>query len=353
MPSLDVVFKRWTRRLVILFLLVAAYVIIADRYSPLTTEGRVQGRVVQLATEVSGTITAVHVDNNDVVCGGDLLFTLDDRRFRLAVDQAEIALRQAREQQQVLQAKIRAAEAQLTRAQVAYEHANKEYLRARKMAEGQLVSQSVLDSNQASLLAANAERNMASQQLQTYRAQLSGNTTSAVELAKNALEQARLNLSYTQIRAPEAGVVSNMQLAVGSYANAHQPLISFVPEKSLWVTADFREKALALVDGESRALVAYDALPGEVFPLNLGSRDMGVAQAQQTANGTLSSIQVSNRWVRDSQRVRVNLDPDGRLPQQLFIGSRASVVLYPADTPWWHTLARLEIAVISLLHYIY
>ncbi|WP_417347264.1 HlyD family secretion protein [Ferrimonas sp.] len=353
MPALDTLFKRWTRALLLLFLLVLLYVVVSDRFAPLTTEGRVQGQVVQLATEVSGSVTSVEVENNQRVTAGQLLFTLDDRRYRLAVTQAEIALQQAREQQQALQAQIRAAEAQLSRAQVGYEHAHKEYVRTRKMGEHQLVSQSVLDQSRTAYLGAEAERDMARQQLQTLKAQWGDGTTSAVEMALNTLNQAKLNLSYTQIHAPENGVVSNLQLITGSYANAHQPLLSFVPENSLWITADFREKALALVDSHSRALVAYDALPGEVFPLTLDSRDMGVAQAQQTANGALSSIQVSNRWVRDSQRVRVNLNSDDLLPQQLFIGSRASVVLYPGESPLWRPLAQMQIALISHLHFIY
>ncbi|SDJ21653.1 Multidrug resistance efflux pump [Ferrimonas sediminum] len=353
MPTLDAVFKRWTFSLIALFIVVALYVVIADRFAPVTTEGRVQGRVVQLATEVSATVTAVYVSNNDRVDAGQLLFSLDNRRFKLALDQARLALHQAREQQQVLMAQIQAAQAQLASSQANFEHASKEYNRARKMGEQQLVSQSVLDQNRTAVLAAEADRNMAKQQLKTLEVQLVNGSTSAVALAENALKQSQLNLSYTEIRAPEAGTVSNLQLVTGSYANAHQPLLSFVPADSLWISADFREKALAMMTTDSKALVAYDALPGEVFAISIGTRDMGVAQAQQTANGTLASIQVSNRWVRDSQRVRLNLTPNRSLPDQLFIGSRASVTLYPEENSLWSTLARLQISLISLLHFIY
>ncbi|USD39433.1 MULTISPECIES: HlyD family secretion protein [Ferrimonas] len=353
MPALDAVFKRWTISLIAIFIVVALYVIVADRFAPVTTEGRIQGQVVQLATEVSATVAAVHVANNDRVEAGQLLFSLDDRRFKLALNQAELTLQQAREQQQVLKAQIQAAQAQLARSQANFAHASKEYNRTRKMGEQQLVSQSVLDKSRTEVLATEADRDMARQQLNTLKVQLVNGSTAAVALAENALKQARLNLSYTQIRAPEAGTVSNLQLVSGSYANAHQPLLSFVPANSLWISADFREKALAAMPDDARALVAYDALPGEVFSVSVGSRDVGVAQAQQVANGTLASIQVSNRWVRDSQRVRLNLTPNRALPAQLFIGSRASIALYPQEDSLWSAVAQLQITLISLLHFIY
>ncbi|BDY05167.1 HlyD family secretion protein [Ferrimonas sp. YFM] len=353
MPPLDLVFKRWTRVLFILFFVALGYVVIADRFVPMTTESRVQGQVVQIATEVSGNVSEIMVTNNQEVEAGQLLFTLDDRRFQLAVAQAELSLQQAREQFQALLAQIEAAQAQLARAQASFELARKELSRAQKIAREQLISESILDQNHTRFLAAEADRNAARQQLNRLKAQLSNDSTSAVELAEVALETAKLNLSYTRVHAPESGVVSNLQLAVGTYANARQPLLSFVPTGSLWIAADYREKALSLVDGQSRALVTYDALPGEVFELTLTSRDMGVAQAQQTANGTLASIQINNRWVRDAQRVRVNLEHRGALPPQLFIGSRASVVLYPGEGAIWQALARLQVKLISCLHYIY
>lgn len=140
---------------------------------------------------------------------------------------------------------------------------------------------------------------------------------------------------------------------MGSTASANQPLMTFIPTGSLWVAADFREKAVALLDEGSTALVAFDAFPGQVYTLKVQSRDFGVAAAQQSPNGQLTNIVANNRWVRDAQRVRVNLVSDVALPKQLFIGSRATVVLYSKGNGLWALLGQTQIKMVSLLHYIY
>ncbi|MCV5959038.1 efflux RND transporter periplasmic adaptor subunit, partial [Escherichia coli] len=126
-------------------------------------------------------------------------------------------------------------------------------------------------------------------------------------IAKNGIEKAQLDLANTAVLAPSDGVVTNLQLEVGTMANTNMPLLTFVPTGSLWVAADFREKSVANVDKTFHALVTFDANPGSVYDFDLASRDYGVAAAQQTPNGALTKVEVNNRWVRDAQRTRVNL----------------------------------------------
>ena len=67
MPNSHTTFQHWMRCLIVIFILLMAYIVIADRYVPLTSESRVQGYVVQIAPEVSGTITQVNIKNNQAV----------------------------------------------------------------------------------------------------------------------------------------------------------------------------------------------------------------------------------------------------------------------------------------------
>ncbi|MCV5232757.1 biotin/lipoyl-binding protein, partial [Escherichia coli] len=78
--------------MIVLFIVLFLYIIIADRHAPLTTEGRVQGYVVQVAPEVSGKVTDVLIENNQSVQKGDVLFTIDDRKYKIALEQAELSL---------------------------------------------------------------------------------------------------------------------------------------------------------------------------------------------------------------------------------------------------------------------
>lgn len=174
-----------------------------------------------------------------------------------------------------------------------------------------------------------------------------------VKSAQNALSTAKLNLSRTIVYAPDNGMVSNIQYDIGTEAVAGHPILSFIPSDSLWVSADFREKSVSGLMEQTKALVSFDALPGRVFDFTLGTRDAGVASAQQFANGDLSKVMTSNRWIRDAQRIRVNLSSDSALPKPLFVGSRATVTLYPEASTMWYWLAQLQIHTISLLHYIY
>ncbi|MEF1221118.1 HlyD family secretion protein, partial [Photobacterium damselae] len=128
---------------------------------------------------------------------------------------------------------------------------------------------------------------------------------------------------------------------------------TFIPTDNMWVSADFREKATALINDKSAAYVTYDALPGEVFDFKIASRDFGVSSAQQNPNGQLTTVEVNNRWVRDAQRIRVNLVSEEPMPKQLFVGSRATVVIYPTENPIWQFMASAEIWIASVFHYIY
>ncbi len=90
-------FKHWMRTLIVLFIVLFFYIIIADRHAPITTEGRVQGYVVQVAPEVSGKVTDVLIENNQSVHQGDVLFKIDDRKYKIALEQAKLSLQSAYE----------------------------------------------------------------------------------------------------------------------------------------------------------------------------------------------------------------------------------------------------------------
>ncbi|HHP0488158.1 TPA: HlyD family secretion protein [Vibrio harveyi] len=348
-------FKHWMRTLIVLFIVLFFYIIIADRHAPITTEGRVQGYVVQVAPEVSGKVTDVLIENNQSVHQGDVLFKIDDRKYKIALEQAELSLQSAYEKEATLYSQREAAQANIARAEATYNNAHREYTRLQKLSKQKVISQSTLDNayaqNQVSRAALKAEQ----QNLKVIEAQLGdkkGQST-AVRIAQNGIEKAQLDLANTAVMAPSDGVVTNLQLEVGTMANTNMPMLTFVPTGSMWVAADFREKSVAGVDKNYHAMVAFDANPGSVYNFDLSSRDYGVAAAQQTPNGVLTKVEVNNRWVRDAQRTRVNLTSQEALPSSLFVGSRATIVLYPDNSPFWELMAQAQIHLASWFHFIY
>ena len=351
----DQKFKHWMRTLIVLFIVLFLYIIVADRYVPLTTEARVQGYVVQIAPEVSGKVTSVTVTNNQMVMKGEALFTIDPRKYEIALERAQLSLQSAYEKEASLYSQRDAALANIARASATFNNAHHEYLRLQTLSKKNIISQSSLDSAFAQDQVTRAVLKAEQQALKVIETQLGNGKgqSTPVRLALNEVAKAQLDLANTSIVAPSDGVVTNVQLEEGTTANTNMPLLTFIPTGSMWVAADFREKSVAQVTEKYAALIAFDALPSQVYDFALTSRDYGVAAAQQTPNGALTKVEVNNRWVRDAQRTRVNLTSEQSLPTALFIGSRATVVLYPSNSIFWQTMAEAQVHLASWLHYVY
>ncbi|GEA50976.1 multidrug transporter [Vibrio inusitatus NBRC 102082] len=331
------------------------YLIVSDRRAPFTTEGRVYGQVVQIASEVTSRVTDVLVENNEEVKTGDILFILDSRKFEIALDQAELALQSAKESELALRAKKSAAIANISRVKASLNNAKSEYQRISKLAKHQAVSVSELESKKKQYQIAIADLEIEKQNLNKLNAQLNTGqgVTTDVLVAQSRLEKAKLDISNTVVRSPSDGTVTNLRLEVGTIANANMPLLTFVTDDSLWVAADFREKSVSKVTNDYHALVTFDAFPGKVYQYHVDSRDRGVSSGHQNPNGMLTQIEVNNRWVRDAQRTRINLESNELLPDSLFIGSRASLALYSGESRFWQLIAKTRIRLISWFHFIY
>ena len=179
-----------------------------------------------------------------------------------------------------------------------------------------------------------------------------GSANLRLRQARNAVEQARLNLGYTVVRADQAGTVTNLQLEEGTYVGKGTPVMAMVNQR-LDLVADFREKSLRKVQVGDDARVVFDALPGRIFEARVASRDAGVLDGQQVADGRLADIPTTDRWVRDAQRLRLHLRlveaPEGAPAS----GSRATVQLLPGEHPVAHPFAAVQIRLMSWLHYVY
>ncbi|MBC3765166.1 HlyD family secretion protein [Neptunicella marina] len=352
----DKQFNRWMRRAFVLFVLVFAYIMLADVTIPMTPHSMVQRPVISVAPRVSGEVTQVYVSNNQQVKAGDLLFEIDPSDYQLALEKAQLALDAAKQANATLQAQLAQAAAAVTEANVALAEDQREYERMQALLVKNVVSQQQVDQLASSVEAAKARLAAAKQNQRAIDVELGdqGEQNLRERQARNQLELARLNLSRTQVMAPEDGVISNLQLVSGVQAQANQSLLSLVVVGKERIAADFREKSLTHIPQNANALVVFDALPGQVFNASLSSRDLGIAQGQNAANGLLATPDSSDRWVRDAQRIRVYVQLKSQtLPASLVTGSRATVMLENDNQGWMHTLAQLQMAMVSYLHYVY
>lgn len=347
-------FARRVRLAMLAFVLLFAYFLAADLWLPITPQAQLTRPVLRVAPRVSGQVVEVAVSNNGRVAAGELLFRLDPAPFQLAVRGAELALEQAERDNAGLEAELAAARAELAAAQATAQELAGDQARLQHLIGRQLVSRQQFDSNQARLRAAEAQVQAAQARIRELQVQRGepGADNLRLRQARNALDQARLELAYSSVRAERSGTLSNLQLSPGAYVSAGSAVAALVTDE-LDISADFREKTLRYVHSGDRAAVVFDALPGQVFAARVGALDAGIRDGQLDANGDLAAPEVSDRWVRDAQRQRLHLLLDEPLARSLPSGARATVQLYPGDSPLSAALGRMQIGVISLLHYVY
>lgn len=278
-------------RLVITVLMAAAALYASwqlwDHYelAPWTRNGRVRANIVQVAPDVSGMVADVPVQDNQYVDSGALLFSVDKARFQLAVEQAEAAF--ATQSIAISNQRITLAQAQ------------RESNRNTEL--GDLISlevreQSRLKVDQAKGMLLSAE--------------------AALRQAQIALTTSRLNLQRTEVRAPRAGIVTNLDLRKGAYAAVGHPVMALVDASSVYVEGYFEENKLARIHlGDRVRVTPMGAAPleGTVESIAAGIAD----RDRSTTANLLPSVNPTFNWVRLAQRIPVRVKLD-----QLPLGTR-------------------------------
>jgi len=307
------------------------------RFVESTDDAYVGGDVTDLAPRVDGLIAQVAVRDNEYVHAGQLLVQIDDRDYRVALAkaQAEVAedtasLRNLDANRVLQQALIDEAKAAVNAAQAAVELAGANQSRYRVLANEQ--AGSVQDSQTANANSAEADADMlkAKAALAAEQARLAviGTQVQQVEAALQGaqadVQAARLNLGYTEIRAPVDGVVGNRSAHTGGYATIGAQLISIVPASGLWVDANFKEDQLAdMAPGEPVTIVA-DVLPGRKITGRVGS----IAPASGAVFSILPAENATGNFTKIVQRVPVRILLDGNAAQLGLLRPGLSVTAY-------------------------
>jgi multidrug resistance efflux pump len=351
--------RKWTMILLIAVVALLVWHLFADRYTPNTSQARVHALVVPIAAEVSGTVIAVEVSNNQRVEGGQPLFTVDPERYELALAKAEADMQGARQSVGASSAGVDAAEAALSSAQANLVRVEKDAARFRRIREEDpgAVSERRLESAEAALDVARGQVGAARANLESARQALgdAGENNPAIQQAQAALNQARLNLESTIVKAPEAGVVTDVRVNNGNFANASAPQMTFISGDTVWLQADFTENNLGHIEPGDTARIVFDALPGKVFNGEVKEIGFGVA-VDSAPLGSLPSIQNDRDWLRDAQRYPVLIDFNfGENPDtlKLKVGSQATVTVFTGTHPVLNFLANVRLRLNSILTYAY
>ncbi len=235
-----------------------------------TDDAQIEGHIVPVSPKVGGFVAEVRVSENQPVGAGDTLVVLDDRDFAAHLRQAEADLAVAlasggtRSRAGKAEAQVAAARANVAQAEAAAWKAHADLERYRALAERAVVGRQQLDAAQAGAEAADAQLAAAREQVTAAEAALAG-ASAKVASAAAARDQAALQLAYTWLEAPAAGVVSKKNVEVGQLVQVGQPLMSVVPLDDVWVVANLKETEVRDVTPGDAAVIRVDTYPGRAF----------------------------------------------------------------------------------------
>ena len=348
----------WTIRILALSIVLLAGYLIADRWTPVSTQARVHTLVVPIAAEVSGTGAEVTVANNQLVQEGDVLFRVEDERYRLAVASAEANLESARQATGASIAGVDAAEASVVSARANLTRTQQDAVRLRRIKNQDpgAISDRRIESAEASLIVAQQQLAAAEANLEQARQNRgsAGDENSRIQQALASLERARLDLERTNVLAPAPGVVTDVRVDRGNFAAAGAPQMTFIGSQDVWVQADFTENNLGHVDRGDPVRIAFDVFPGRVFKGTVRATGFGVA-VDSAPLGSLPTINNNRQWLRDAQRFPVIVDFEMSQDdmRRLKVGAQASVIVFASDSWILNTLGSLYIHAGSILSYAY
>lgn len=346
----------------IAILLSLTWYVLADRYTPYTTQARIEGYVVGVAPEVAGTVTRVWVTNNQEVEEGQKLFEINPSQYQIALNTARADLENARSQVGAGSAVVEAARAKLLAARANERKAQQDATRLQSLYEEDpgTISVRQLEIARASLDKAQARVAAAEADIQGAIEQMGGDdpdNNTIINTALTAVDKAELDLANTVVRASSRGVITDLRADVGQFAGAGHPVLTLIAIQDVWINAEFTENNLGRVDVGTPVEILFDALPGRVFKGEVRSVGLGISADRNQPAGTLPDIQNDRDWLRQSQRFPViisfDTEQDPALLGQLRIGGQASVIAYSEGTGVLWLLGKAYIRLASWLSYAY
>ena len=335
-PQIDVATKTKSRRFGRLALMVSvplvlvggatAYYIANDHYVS-TDNAYVQQDKVSISAEVGGRIVEVAVRENDVVKEGDLLFRIDPEPYRIAISQADAAIAAAQVRVSALQTEFQTTGVDIESAREDVAYYEKEYQRQSALMQAGFTTRARLQAAEHALSDARSRVASALADATKARAALATGSAApginpAIKAGQAQREQAMLNLSRTEVRAPVSGIVSQAdRLQPGQMMVQGLPGVTIVASNKSWIEANFKETDLAHMRVGQPAEITFDAYPdlkvrGKVSSIGAGTGSEFSVLPAQNANGN---------WVKVTQRVPVRISITDKPKRAMIAGLSAHV----------------------------
>ncbi len=274
-----------------------------------TNNAYVKANVIIISTEVSGRVTSMLVADNQAVEAGDVLLQLDSSPLEITLSRARAQMAVIRTELESLRADYGETVVQAQLAEDKVRYLDRRYKRQRKLLKQGLSSEEKHDEARHDLQTARREVKIIEQRVQRVLAQLAGNKLLPVDqhprylAAQTTYDQAAVELKATTIRAPASGVVSNMKLQVGEFAQAGKPIFTLIENQPIWIEANLKETQLTHILPGQQATIVADAYPDKIWESVISS----IAPATGAEFSILAPQNASGNWVKVVQRIPINL----------------------------------------------
>jgi len=299
-----------------------------------TDDAYVDGDLVQITSEVPGTVIALAADDTQGVQREQTLLQLDPADAEVAMGNAEANLARAVRQVRTLFATAEQLRAQINDREVALKRAEDDYRRRAGLVQDGAVSSEELSHTKDSIVQMQASLAEARQQLNATTAQIDGTTVAThpqVLAAEAAVRDAALALHRTRITAPVSGVVARRSVQLGQRVAAGTPLMAVVPLDDVWVDANFKEVQLADMRVGQPVTLHADVYGGGT---DYHGKLVGLSAGSGSAFALLPAQNASGNWIKIVQRVpvRIALDPKELQQHPLRVGLSMTVKVDIRDT---------------------
>ncbi|HYW33890.1 MAG TPA: HlyD family secretion protein [Balneolaceae bacterium] len=275
-----------------------------------TNDAKTDGHINPVLSRVSGYVDSVYVQDNEPVKKGQMLVQIDTTEYKLKVRMARAALQDTRASLEVAKADVQAARVNLNQAQT-------DYHRVKNLYQGGAATKSKYQNVKTELASAKTKLTKAKRHVAVLQNQ--------IKSKKDNLENAKLQLSYTSIRAGSKGVISKKDIKAGQYITPGEPLMSLTDVQDVWVTANFKETGLHDIRVGQKAKISIDAYPHKKF---IG-RVQSIAGATAAKFSLLPPNNATGNYVKVVQRVPVKIvftqKPNPNYPIRLGLNVEVSI----------------------------
>jgi membrane fusion protein, multidrug efflux system len=276
-----------------------------------TEDAYVSGNIVNVMSQVSGTVTDIMADNTSLVGESDVLVKINPVDAQLALLEAEANFASTIRSVRNSFASLEEQKANVDLAKVSLDKAEADYKRRVNLKKNNLISNEDLSHYESTLTSAKASYNLALKSYDTNKTKVDNTTILThpdVLKAQSALKAAWLTLNRTTILSPASGYIAQRSVQVGQHVSAGSALMSVIPLKNVWVTANFKETQLGNIRAGQEATLNSDVYGSSV---TYHGRVKGIEPGTGSAFSLLPASNATGNWIKIVQRVpvRIVLDP--------------------------------------------